>query len=99
MHASDTQVMTYCPLGSGALGLMETPTIVKIASKHGRSQGQVILAWHMQRGLVPIPKSTNQGRLESNLEALDFELDGDDMEAISALDAGLHVCPDPKDIA
>ena len=76
----------YSPLGSGAV--LDNPAIVSIAEARGISPAQVILRWHMQEGTIAIPKSVTPDRIKANLELFDFELDGDDMAAIEALDKG-----------
>jgi 2,5-diketo-D-gluconate reductase A len=51
-----------------------------------KTPAQVVLRWHVQHGLVPIPKSSNPGRLAENLGVFDFELSPDDMSSLDALD-------------
>jgi 2,5-diketo-D-gluconate reductase A len=57
-----------------------------IAAKHDRTPAQVIIAWHLQSGLIVIPRSTNPGRIAENFASLAFELDAGDMDAIARLD-------------
>ena len=59
-----------------------------LGEKYGKSATQVVLRWHVQLGLVAIPKSGNPGRIAENLAIFDFELTADEMAAISALDQG-----------
>lgn len=77
---------SWSPLGQGRL--LENPTIVQIAQKHNRSAAQVIIRWHIQQGLVVIPKSVTPSRIAENISVFDFTLDADDLSAIAALDAG-----------
>jgi 2,5-diketo-D-gluconate reductase A len=80
----DIKIESWSPLGSGrALG---DPKLGEIARKHNKSAAQVIIRWHLQEGLIVIPKSTHKERLEENLSVLDFELDAGDLEMIAALD-------------
>lgn len=74
----------WSPLGRGK-ELLEEPVIVDIAEVHGASPAQVVLAWHMARGVVPIPKSATPERQIANLGALDITLSTGEVEAISAL--------------
>ena len=67
-----------------------------LAAQLGRTPAQVILRWHVQRGLVVFPKSINPARIEENLGIFDFHLDADEMAAISALDRGHRIGPDPE---
>lgn len=86
----------YSPLGSGDRtpemkaddepSLLENETIKKIAQKHGKSAGQILIAWHVHRGNAVIPKSTNEKRIKENLESADINLDQEDMTEIAKLD-------------
>lgn len=78
---------SYSPLGAGR-DLLNAPVLGAIARKHGRTPGQVVLRWHVQEGLVAIPKSANPLRLKENLDVFGFALDREDMSAIATLDAG-----------
>jgi len=75
---------SYSPLGSGAV--LDDKTIGEIAGKHGKSPAQAIIRWHLQEGLIAIPKSVHADRIKANLEVFDFELDADDMRRIAELD-------------
>lgn len=84
----------WSPLGSGK-GLLEVPAIIAIAQKHGRTPAQVVLRWHIQLGNVVIPKSVTPSRIKENIDVFDFELDPEDMAAISALNEDRRIGPDP----
>lgn len=84
----------WSPLGQGK-GLLEVPAIVAIARKHGRSPAQVVLRWHIQLGNVVIPKSVTPSRIKENIDVFGFELDPEDMAAISALNEDRRIGPDP----
>ncbi|MGY4772251.1 aldo/keto reductase [Kribbella sp. CWNU-51] len=75
----------WSPLGKGT-ELLSHPTVQNIAKAHGRSPGQVVLRWETQQGVVPIPKSSDRGRLEDNLAVFDFDLTDAELAALSALD-------------
>jgi diketogulonate reductase-like aldo/keto reductase len=66
-------------------GTLENPVIGEIAGRIGRTPAQVILRWHLQHGIVAIPKSQDEQRIISNAALDDFELSGQDMAAIDAL--------------
>lgn len=84
-HAAEGIVTeSWSPLGSGK-GLLDDDALATIARGHERSPAQVVLRWHLQHGLVPIPRSTSIDRLRSNLEVFDFELTEPQMRAIDAL--------------
>lgn len=78
---------SYSPLGAGS-DLLNAPVLAAIGKKHGKTPGQVVLRWHVQEGLVAIPKSANPLRMKENLDVFDFTLDHADMSAIATLDAG-----------
>ncbi|GGU12171.1 aldo/keto reductase [Streptomyces violascens] len=86
----------WSPLGSGR-GLLEVPTVVAIAQKHGRTAAQVVLRWHLQIGNVVIPKSVTPSRIKENIDVFDFELDTDDLAALAALDEGKRLGPNPAE--
>lgn len=81
------QAVAYSPLGASS-ELLHAPVLARISEKHGKTPGQVVLRWHVQQGLVAIPKSANPERIRENFEVFDFELDDQDFEAIATLDAG-----------
>lgn len=78
------QLESYSPLGSGAV--LDNETIGKIAEAHGKSPAQVIIRWHLQEGLVVIPKSVTPERIRDNLDVFDFRLTDEDMTEIARLD-------------
>lgn len=80
------QLEAWAPFGEGKGGLFEDKTLLAIGDKYGKSAAQVILRWHLQRGIVVIPKSTHIERMKENLDVFDFELSAADMDAIAALD-------------
>ncbi|MFF1956071.1 aldo/keto reductase [Streptomyces sp. NPDC058220] len=87
----------WSPLGQGK-GLLEVPTVVAIARKHGKTPAQVVLRWHLQLGNVVIPKSVTPSRIRENLDVFGFELDADDLAAFAALDEGKRIGPDPATV-
>jgi len=76
----------WSPIAQGEV--LDDPVINRIADGRGKSPAQVVLRWHIQRGDIVFPKSISPDRMKSNFELFDFELDGADMAAISALDKG-----------
>jgi 2,5-diketo-D-gluconate reductase A len=75
---------SWSPLGQGAS--LNEATIAAIAAKHGKTPAQVVIRWHIESGLIVIPKSVHVDRLKENIGALDFRLDHEDMQHIAALD-------------
>ena len=85
---------SWSPLGRG--GLLGEPVIVDIAVKHRKTPAQVVIRWHLDTGLIAIPKTVRLERLKENIGALDFRLDDDDMRRIDALDSpDGRIGPDP----
>ncbi|MCR1162334.1 aldo/keto reductase [Paenarthrobacter sp. UW852] len=78
---------SYSPLGASS-ELLNAPVLAAVGEKHGKSPGQIVLRWHVQQGLVAIPKTANPERMKENLEVFDFELDQDDLSKLQTLDAG-----------
>ncbi|MEN8583340.1 aldo/keto reductase [Burkholderia sp. RS01] len=78
---------SYSPLGSGS-GLLSAPVLQRIAIKHGKTESQVVLRWHVQQGLVTIPKSADPQRMKENIDVFEFVLDDEDLAAINTLDEG-----------
>lgn len=79
------RIESWSPLGRGVV--LGDPVIGAIAARHGKTPAQAIIRWHIQEGLIVIPKSANRERLAANLEIFDFDLDAEDMAAIAALDS------------
>jgi diketogulonate reductase-like aldo/keto reductase len=75
--------------------LLTHPLITELASKHGRSNPQVLLRWDLQHEVVTIPKSVHRERIEENSRIFDFELPPQDMARLDALDNGTRIGPDP----
>jgi len=82
----DIKIESYSPLGSGRS--LDDKTVAAIGEKHGKSIAQVILRWHLQEGLIVIPKSTHKERIVENFDVFGFELDADDLDKIRGLDKG-----------
>lgn len=84
-RAEDVAFTSYSPLGRG--DLVQDPTIRAIADKLGRKPSQVILRWHLQQGVIAIPRSSTPAHIAENFDIAGFELADADMKAISALHA------------
>jgi 2,5-diketo-D-gluconate reductase A len=76
----------WSPIAQGEV--LDDPVINRIADGRGKSPAQVVLRWHIHRGDIVFPKSVSPERMKSNFEIFDFDLDGSEMGAISALDKG-----------
>lgn len=92
-HKIATQ--SWSPLGQGKL--LGHPVIAEIAQKLGRTPAQVIIRWHIDNGLVVIPKSVTPSRIVENFKVFDFKLSAEDLDRLNGLDdAGARIGPDPK---
>ena len=85
----------WSPIARGAV--LDDPTIVRIADRLDRTPAQVTLRWHIQRGDVVFPKSATRRRIEENFALFDFELSGQDVADISALNRDARRGFDPDD--
>lgn len=85
----------WCPLGGSYSKLTEEPVFGELAKKYGKTPAQVILRWHLQRGVWMIPRSGNPVRQRDNKELFDFALDDADMERIGRMDTGHRIGADP----
>ena len=81
---------SYSPLGAGAARLLREPVLTAIGERYGKSPAQVVIRWHLQSGLVVIPRSSSAERIAQNAQVFDFELDAGDLAQIAELggDAG-----------
>lgn len=86
MDKYGVQMEAWAPFGEGRGGLFENPVLAQLAEKYNKTTAQIILRWHIQRGVVVIPKSTHKTRMEENLQIFDFVLEPEDMSRISVLD-------------
>ena len=75
----------WSPLGRGSDALKEA-VITELAGKYGKTSAQIILRWHAQRGIIPIPKSRNLQHQRENLAIFDFELTQTEIERINLLE-------------
>ncbi len=86
---------SWSPLASGQL--INDPVLAGVAAKHGKSTAQVMIRWHLQLGLIVLPKSVTPSRIADNIDVFDFALDADDMAAIASLESGRRTGPDPDE--
>lgn len=96
------EITAYSPFGSPARTWkkpgdptldLEDPRLVKIGKKYGKTGSQVILRYLVQRGVIVIPKSANQGRIKQNIEVFDFELTPEEVEIVESFDCNGRVVP------
>lgn len=85
--------MSYSPLGQGKYA--RDPRLKWVADKYGKSVAQIIIRWHIQKGFIPITRSTNPVRVRQNADVFDFEISAVDMAYIDTLNHGSRVWHDP----
>ncbi|GFZ30264.1 glyoxal reductase [Clostridium zeae] len=85
----------WAPLGQGNKELFNNTVLKEIATNHKKTVAQVILRWHIQRGIIIIPKSSNPKRIKENIQLFDFELSIEEMEKISKLNTGKRYSHSP----
>ena len=88
---------SWGPLGQGKYPLADIPEIQQIAAETGATVAQVTLRWHLQEGLIVIPKSVSIERLRENLAAGELELNAQQMELMRGLERAQRVGPDPSE--
>ena len=86
-------IEAWSPLARG--NALDDPTVDDIARRYGKTPAQVILRWHIERGDIVFPKSVTPARIRENFDIFDFELTGEDVEAITALNRNQRTGPDP----
>jgi 2,5-diketo-D-gluconate reductase A len=86
-------VEAWSPIAQGKV--LDDQTVTSLAEKYGKSPAQIVLRWHIERGDIVFPKSVTPQRIVENIDIFDFELDGEDVEAISALNRNERTGPDP----
>lgn len=79
---------SWSPLGGGGADELRAPLISELAARYGRTPAQIVLRWHIELGLVAIPKSATPERIRQNIDIFDFSLSAEDVAAISALSQG-----------
>ncbi len=88
-------VQSWSPLGRGP-ELRSEPVVTELAQRYGRTPAQIVLRWHIELGLVPVPKSEDPQRLRENIAVFDFTLEPEDVARLSALDRGGELVLDPE---
>lgn len=86
MQGEGITVEAWAPFAEGKHGIFSNDTIREIGQKHGKSNGQVILRWLLQRDIVVIPKSVHPERMAENFDVFDFELNEEEMRVMTSLD-------------
>lgn len=86
MDKYGVQIEAWAPFGEGRGGLFDNKILREIGEKYNKTTAQVMLRWHIQRGVVVIPKSIHYERMVENFNVFNFKLSDEDMAEISKLD-------------
>lgn len=86
MRSLGVQPEAWAPLAEGRDNLFDNPMLSAIGGKYGKTAAQVVLRWHLQRGVIAIPKSVHQERMAENFSVSDFTLSEEEMAGIAAMD-------------
>ncbi|UIF28490.1 aldo/keto reductase [Levilactobacillus brevis] len=96
-QSENVRVEAWAPFAEGKQGIFTNATLQGIAQAHGKTTGQVILRWLLQRGITVIPKSVHRERIIENREVFDFTLTPAEMQMIAGLDQGKSQFFDHRD--
>ena len=83
---NNIKVVAWSPISRGRV--LSNDLMIDLSQKYKKSIVQIVLRWHMQKGVIPIPKSSNENRIKENIDIFDFEISSEDMKAIDSLDEG-----------
>jgi 2,5-diketo-D-gluconate reductase A len=89
MRGLGVQAEAWAPFAEGRNNLFQNEVLRNVAAKHGKTIGQVVLRWVLQRGVVALAKSVRKERMSENIAIFDFELGADDMTQIATLETGV----------
>lgn len=95
-HEQQIVTESWSPLAQGGEGVFTTPIIEKLAKKYGKTPAQIVIRWHLDLGLVVIPKSVTPSRIRENINVFDFKLEQDELAEIAKLHCGKRLGPDPE---
>jgi 2,5-diketo-D-gluconate reductase A len=80
------QTESWSPLAQGGEGVFDQKIIHQLADKYGKTPAQIVIRWHLDSGLVVIPKSVTPSRIAENFNVWDFRLDKDELGEMAKLD-------------
>jgi diketogulonate reductase-like aldo/keto reductase len=99
LQENNVQIESWGPFAEGRNDIFQNELLHSIGNKYDKSVAQVIVRWLIQRDVVVIPKSVRRERIAENFDVFDFELSGEDMDAIATLDTGASLFFDHRDPA
>jgi len=96
MRTLGITAQAWAPLARGEL--LENPVVEALARNHGVTPAQIVLRWHVQSGVVPIPKSSSAKRITANADVFEFELSVEDMARLTELNIDHRTGPHSDDV-
>lgn len=96
MHHIQTE--SWSPLAQGGKGVFDQEVIKNLAKKYGKTPAQIVIRWHLDSGLVVIPKSVTPSRIQENFGVFDFRLEKPEISDIATLDIGNRLGPNPDEL-
>ena len=94
LHKIHTE--SWSPLAQGGEGVFDQEIIQTLAKKYQKTPAQIVIRWHLDSGLIVIPKSVTPKRIDENFAVFDFKLEKEELKAITALDKGKRLGPEPE---
>ncbi|UCE92850.1 MAG: aldo/keto reductase, partial [Flavobacteriaceae bacterium] len=91
---SSTQIEAWSPFAAGRNNIFSNPVLASIGEKYQKTNAQVCLRWHFQRGVVAIPRSSQKAHMMENIDIFNFELSATDMKVIESLDLNRSQFPE-----
>jgi 2,5-diketo-D-gluconate reductase A len=88
--AHDIRIESWSPLGGSAGNILQNEIVTSIAAAHGKTAAQIVIRWHIQNGLIVIPKSVHTERIHENFSVFDFELSANQMNALNSIEGSRH---------
>ena len=93
--SKNIRMEAYTPLARNDERLRRNRTLLSLAEKYNKTPLQIILRWHIENGIIPIPRSTNENRLRQNINIFDFKLTPDEVESIDRININSRLRYDP----
>ncbi|CUN89641.1 aldo/keto reductase [Clostridium disporicum] len=82
-NENNIQVVAWGPIMRGKI--LSLPLMLELSEKYNKSIAQITLRWHIQNGVIPIPKSSNEERIKANIDIFDFDISSEDIKKIDEL--------------
>ncbi|BET95696.1 2,5-didehydrogluconate reductase DkgA [Xenorhabdus taiwanensis] len=86
---------SWSPLSRGGKGVFNSSLVERLALKYGKTPAQIVIRWHLECGMIAIPKSVTPARIKENFDVFDFRLEKEDLTAMAELDIGKRIGPNP----